>query len=158
MAVTVSVYNQAASLFAQGAMNSAGTFTQPETADTFKVALYTNSPATTPTLSDVNMSSLTGTYTEVSNGGYTAGGKTLTGVTVTQSSNDATFDADDPSWTAVTNPISATYAILYRASKTGDLVNRPLLFIDFGQTETAAAATDFKIVWATSGIFSFVVT
>lgn len=157
MAVTVSVYNQAASLFAQGAINSTGTLSQPETADTFKVALYTDaSPAFSAT--DVNMSALTGTYTEVSNAGYIAGGTTLTGVTVTQSSNDATLDADDASWTASGAAINATHAILYRAQKTGDTVNRPLLHINFGQTETAADGTDFKIVWSSSGIFSFVVT
>lgn len=156
MAVTVSVYNQAASLFAQGGINSSGTFTQPETADTYKVKLYTN--ATPPfTATDVNMASLTGgTYTEVVNAGYSA--LTLTGVTVTQSGNDAVIDANDASWTAQTNAIQATFAILYRGSKTGDLIDRPLLHINFGQLETAAAGTDFKIVWSASGIFSFVVT
>lgn len=158
MAVTVSVYNQAAALFAQGGINSAGTFAQPESPDAYKVALYTN--LTVPfTAADVSMAALTGgTYTEVVNTGYTAGGQVLTNVTVTQSGNDATLDADDASWQATGTAIDATYAILYRASKTGDQINRPLLHINFGQTETAAAGTDFKIVWSSSGIFSFVVT
>lgn len=156
MAVTVSVYNQAATLFAQGSINSAGTITQPETADTYKVKLYTD--VTPPfTASDLSMAALSGgTYTEVVNPGYSP--LTLTGVTVTQSSNDAVLDANDASWTASGSDISATYAILYRGSKTGDLIDRPLLHINFGQLETAAAGTDFKIVWSVSGIFSFVVT
>ena len=158
MAVTVSVYNQAAALFAQGGINASGTFTQPETADTYKVKLYTN---TTPpfTAADVNMASLSGgTYTEVSTTGTGYSTLTLTGVTVTQSSNDAILDANDASWTAGTSAIAATYAILYRGSKTGDLIDRPLLHVNFGQLETAAPGTDFKIVWSASGIFSFVVT
>ena len=156
MAVTVSVYNQAAALFAQGGINSAGTFAQPESADTYKVKLYTTAPPPF-TAADVNMAALTGgTYTEVSNAGYSA--LTLTGVTVAQSGNDATLDANDASWTAQTAPISATFAILYRGTKTGDLIDRPLVHINFGQVETAAAGTDFKIVWSASGIFSFVVT
>jgi hypothetical protein len=158
VAVTVSVYNQAAALFAQGAINAAGTFTQPETADKYKVALYTNIAAPF-TAADVSLAALTGgTYTEVVNSGYTAGGLELTGVTVTQSANDATLDANDASWTATGAAIDAAFAILYRKSKTGDLIDRPLLHINFGQTETAAAGTDFKIVWSASGIFSFVVT
>ena len=156
MAVTVSVYNQAATLFAQGAINAAGTITQPENADLYRVKLYTDSvPPFTAT--DTNMASLTGgTYTEVINAGYST--LTLTGVTVAQSGNDAVLDADDASWTASGGPIESTYAILFRGSKTGDLIDRPLLHINFGQLETAATGTDFKIVWSSSGIFSFVVT
>lgn len=157
MAVTVQVYNQTAPLFAQGAVNVAGTFTQPETADSLGVRLYTD--ATPPfNAADVSMSALTGTYTELSHPAYTSGtGVTLTTVAVVQTANDAYLDADDLTIAAGGTALTARYAILFRRSKTGDAINRPLIHIDFGQSETAAANTDFKIVWSASGIFSFIV-
>lgn len=158
MAVTVSVYNQVATLFAQGAINQSGSLPQSETADDFLVKLYTNTPSFTAT--DVLESSLTGTYTPLTHPNYNSTtGSVLTNVTVTQSGNDCVLDADDLTLAAGVTPVTVRFAILFRAGRTGDnsSAKRPLLHIDFGQSETAAANTDFKIVWSASGIFSFVV-
>jgi len=140
--VTISLYNHTAKLFADGS-NAAG--------DTYKVRLMSAATfnATHTTLAATN-------GTEVANGnGYITGGATLSGVTVaTTTTNDATFDANDVTWSASGGSISAVAAILYNDSDTND---PPLAFIDFGGTETAGDGTDFKIVWNASGIFTFTV-
>ena len=142
MAVTITLYNQAAKLFAEG--SNAAT-------DTYKVKLYS---AATFNASDNTILGITGT--EATTGtGYTAGGKSLTGVSVTTvTTNDAKFDADDVVWTAVGGSITASYAVLYNDT---DLNDPPLAFIDFGGSQSAGDTTDFKIVWNTSGIFTFTV-
>ncbi len=141
MAVTISVYNHTARLFASGA-NAA--------ADTYKVMLCSAATldATNTTLAGI-------TKTEVSGNGYTAGGATLANVAVTTTTtNDATFDADDATWTASGGSIAASYAILYNATDSG---SPPLAFIDFGGSESAGDGTQLKLTWSASGIFSFTV-
>ena len=142
MAVTISLYNHTAKRFAEGS-NAVG--------DTYKVKLLT---AATFNATHTTLAATGGT--EATTGtGYTAGGATLSGVTVTTTTtNDATFDASDVTWTASGGSISAVAAILYNDTDTDD---PPVAFIDFGGTETAGDGTDFKIVWNASGIFTFTV-
>ena len=142
MAVTISLYNHTAKLFADGS-NAVG--------DTYKVKLLTAASF------DATHTTLTATGgTEVANAnGYTTGGATLSGVTVTTvTTNDAMFDANDASWTAAGGSIAASYGILYNSTDTN---SPPLAFIDFGGSQTAGDGTDFKIVWNASGIFTFTV-
>lgn len=139
MAVTISLYNHTAKLFADGS-NAVG--------DTYKVKLFTaatfNATHTTETAAG---------GTEVSGNGYTAGGATLSGVTVTTvTTNDAMFDANDVTWSASGGSIAAAYARIYNSTD-----STPLAFIDFGGTESAGDGTDFKIVWNAGGIFTFTV-
>jgi hypothetical protein len=142
VAVTVSLYNHTSKLFAEGSLNYT---------DTYQVILCTavTFDATNTTLAGV-------TYTEVANGnGYTTGGQSLANVTVgTVTTNDASFDADDVTWTASGGSIIASYALLYNDTIAGD---PPLALVDFGQIEEAGDGTDFKIVWNANGIFQFVV-
>ena len=141
MAVTISLYNHTARLFASGS-NAA--------ADTYKVML-----CSAATFSAANETLASITKTEVSGNGYTAGGATLANVAVTTTTtNDATFDADDATWTASGGSITASYAILYNAT---DSDSPPLAFIDFGGSESAGSGTQFKLTWNASGIFSFTV-
>ena len=142
MAVTISLYNHTAKRFAEGS-NAVG--------DTYKVKLLT---AATFNATHTTLAATGGT--EATTGtGYTAGGATLSGVTVTTTTtNDATFDANDVTWSASGGSIAAAYAILYNDTDTDD---PPVAFIDFGGTETAGDGTDFKIVWNASGIFTFTV-
>lgn len=142
MAVTVSLYNHTAKLFADGSNLAT---------DTYKVKLLT---AATFDATHTTLAATGGT--EVANAnGYTTGGTTLTGVAVsTVTTNDAKFDANDASWTASGGSISASYAILYNDTDTND---PPLAFIDFGGAQSAGDTTDFKIVWNASGIFTFTV-
>ena len=142
MAVTISIYNHTAKRFAEGS-NAVG--------DTYKVKLLT---AATFNATHTTLAATGGT--EATTGtGYTAGGATLSGVTVTTTTtNDATFDANDVTWSASGGAIAAAYAILYNDTDTDD---PPVAFIDFGGTETAGDGTDFKIVWNASVIFTFTV-
>lgn len=142
MAVTISLYNHTARLFADGSFAAS---------DTYKVKMLTVATfdATNTTLASTG-------GTEVANAnGYTTGGVALTGVAVTTvTTNDAKFDANDASWTASGGSITASYAILYNDTDTND---PPLAFIDFGASESAGDGTDFKVVWNASGIFTFTV-
>ncbi len=141
MAVTISLYNHTAKRFAEGS-NAVG--------DTYKVKLLT---AATFNATHTTLAATGGT--EASNAGYTAGGATLSGVTVTTvTTNDAAFDANDVTWTASGGALDAAYAIIYNDTDTDD---PPVAFIDFGGTESAGSGTDFKIVWNASGIFTFTV-
>lgn len=143
MAITISLYNSCARRFADGS-NAVG--------DTYKVKLLSANAggfdATHTTLAAVG-------GTEVSNTGYTAGGATLTNVTVnTVTTNDAAFDADDVTWTASGAALSAIAAVIYNDTDAND---PPLAYVDFGGTQTAQDTAQFKLVWNASGIFSFTV-
>ena len=89
---------------------------------------------------------------EVSGNGWTLGGLTLASVAVTQvTTNDAMLDAADVSQTASGGSIGPAYAALvYDATS-----NKPLIYIDFGQAQSAGDTTDFKIVWDANGLIKF---
>ena len=142
MAVTISLYNHTAKLFADGSNDAA---------DTYKVKLYS---AATFDATNTQLSGITGT--EATTGtGYTAGGATLANVAVTTvTTNDAKFDADDVTWTASGGSITASYAVVYNDTDAND---PPLAFIDFDGSQSAGDGTDFKIVWNANGIFTFTV-
>jgi hypothetical protein len=142
VAITISLYNHTAKLFADGS-NAAG--------DTYKVALYTAATfdATNTTLAGVSKTEVAGSF------GYTTGGQALAGLAVTTvTTNDAKFDANDLTWTASGGAITASYAILYNDTDAND---PPVAFIDFGASESAGDGTEFKIIWNASGIFTFTV-
>jgi hypothetical protein len=142
MAVTISLYNHTAKLFAEGS-NAA--------ADTYKIKLYS---AATFSAADTTLAGITGT--EATTGtGYAAGGQALANVAVTTvTTNDAKFDADDVTWTASGGPIAAAFGVIYNDTDAGD---PPLAFIDFDGTQSAGDGTDFKVVWNANGIFTFTV-
>lgn len=142
MAVTISLYNHTAQLFASGANLAA---------DTYKVKLYASA---TFSAANTTLASITGT--EATTGtGYTAGGQTLANVAVTTvTTNDAKFDADDVTWTASGGSITAAYAVIYNDTDAND---PPIAFIDFDGSQSAGDGTDFKIVWNANGIFTFTV-
>lgn len=145
MAVTIELYNHTARRFAEGS-NSVS--------DTYKVKLYTGAffDPTHTTLAEIG-------GTEAATGtGYTAGGQALANVTLVTGAiipNDATFDADDLTWTASGGPITASYAVIYNDTDVGD---PPIALIDFGGSESAGDGTDFIIVWSVNGIFRWFVS
>jgi hypothetical protein len=142
VAVTISLYNHTAKLFADGSFAAS---------DTYKVKLLTAATF------DATHTTLAGTGgTEVANAnGYTTGGAALTNVAVTTvTTNDAKFDADDVTWSASGGSITASFAILYNDTDAND---PPVAFIDFGGSESAGDGTDFLIVWNASGIFTWTV-
>ena len=103
--------------------------------DTLKIALYT---------ANANLNETTTVYStanEVVASGYTAGGNTLTGVTINTSGYTAYVNFNNVSWTGV---ITARCALIYNASK----ANRAIAVIDFGADKTSA--TTFLITMPTN--------
>lgn len=92
--------------------------------DTLKMALYSAS---------ASMNADTTTYTtsgEVSGSGYTAGGVTLTSVTVQYSGTTAYVSFANPAWTGAN--FVARCALIYNSSKS----NKSVAVVDFGSDKT----------------------
>jgi hypothetical protein len=97
--------------------------------DVLKIALYT---------SLATLSAATTVYStsdEVVGTGYTAGGNTLAGATVSLSGTTAFVDFSDTSWTTAT--ITARGALIYNSSKS----NKAVAVLDFGSDKTSTAGT-----------------
>jgi hypothetical protein len=96
------------------------------TTDTFYIALYTAS---------ANLNEATTVYStanEVSGGGYTAGGATLTGVTINTDGYTAYVNFDNVAFNAA---VTARCALIYNSSK----ANRSVAVLDFGSDKTSAS-------------------
>jgi hypothetical protein len=92
--------------------------------DTIKIALYTG---------NANLGASTAVYStteEVVAAGYTAGGNTLTDVTINSSAYTAYVNFANTSWTSA---LTARCALIYNASK-GD---KAIAVIDFGADKTS---------------------
>lgn len=101
--------------------------------DVMKIALYTSA---------ATLSAATTAYTtadEVVGTGYTAGGNTLTGATISSSGTTAFVDFADTTWTSAT--FTARGALIYDSSKS----NKAVAVLDFGADKTTTAGT-FVIV------------
>jgi hypothetical protein len=104
--------------------------------DVLKIALYTAN-------ADLNQNTTVYTATnEISGTGYTAGGKILTGATVSSSGTTAYVDFDNVVW----NPASFTArcALIYNSSK----ADRSVAILDFGSDKTTT--TQFIITMPTN--------
>lgn len=111
--------------------------------DTIKVMLLDDSHAFSAAhnvIGDVSANEISGT-------GYTAGGGTLAGKTVTQAATTK-WDANDIQWTSAT--FTAYHAVIYDDTVvTDDLI----CSIDFGGAQEVTAGT-FKIQWHVNGIIT----
>jgi hypothetical protein len=106
-------------------------------ANTYKLALYTNSASFT---------AATTVYTatnEVSGTGYSAGGGTLTNIDPTTSGTTAFIDFADLTFSSAT--ITARGALIYNSTNG----NRTVCVLDFGSDKTSTAG-DFTIVFPTA--------
>ena len=114
--------------------------------DTIKVALVTSS-YTPDQDSHEDFADITN---EVSGTGYTAGGATLSNVSITKDNTDTegVFDADDVTWSNST--ITARGAVVYKDSGT-PATSWLICYIDFG-SDYSSVAGDFKIAWNSEGI------
>jgi hypothetical protein len=93
--------------------------------DVIKIALFTSAAtlnAATTAYSTTN---------EVSGTGYTAGGNTLTGASITSDGTTAIVDFDNTTW--VSSTITARGAMLYNSSK----ADRAIAVLDFGSDKTS---------------------
>ena len=116
--------------------------------DTLKVTLHTS--AYTPNQDTHQFQSdLTN---EVSGTGYTAGGATLTSVTLTQSGHVMTLAAANTSWTSST--ITARYAVVADTSPGTAGTNPLLCYVDF-VTDVVSTGGTFLITWNASGIITW---
>lgn len=96
--------------------------------DTLKMALFTAE-------ADLNQSTTAySTTNEISGTGYSAGGVTLTGVTVSLSGPTAYVSFNNPTW----NPASFTArcALIYNSSKS----NKSIAVLDFGSDKTTTTS------------------
>jgi hypothetical protein len=132
-----------------GSTQATGTPSFDWLSDTIKVALlnssYVPSQDTHKLFSEVDSREVTGT-------GYTAGGATLAGKTLTYTAgtNVNMFDANDTTW--ATSAITARYAVIYKSGTAA--ATSPLLgYVDFGANVVSNNGT-FTITWATAGIFT----
>jgi len=102
--------------------------------DVMKIALYTSAATL-----DASTTAYT-TSNEVVGTGYTAGGNTLTGATISSSGTTAFVDFSDTSWTSAT--FTARGALIYDSSKS----DKAVAVLDFGADKTTTAGT-FTIVF-----------
>ena len=112
--------------------------------DVIKIALYTSAATS---------SAATTAYTtsdEVVGTGYTAGGNTLTGATVSLSGTTAFVDFSDTTWSTAT--ITARGALIYNSSKS----NKAIAVLDFGADKTSTAG-DFTVQFPTNDASSAII-
>lgn len=112
--------------------------------DVIKIALYTSA---------ATLSAATTVYStsdEVTGTGYTAGGNTLAGATVSLSGTTAFADFSDTTWSAAT--ITARGALIYNSSKS----NKAIAVLDFGGDKTSTAG-DFTVQFPTNDASSAVI-
>lgn len=97
--------------------------------DTLKIALYSS----TATLNaDTTVYTTTG---EISGTGYSAGGTTISGVSIATASGVAYLTFNNVSW--VTSTITARGALIYNSSKS----NKTIAVLDFGSDKISQAST-----------------
>jgi hypothetical protein len=112
--------------------------------DVIKLALYTSA-------ADLGAgTTVYSTSNEVVGAGYTAGGNTLTGATVSLSGTTAYVDFADTTWTTAT--ITARGALIYNSSKS----NKAIAALDFGSDKTTTAG-DFVVQFPTNDASSAIV-
>lgn len=109
--------------------------------DTFKLALFTSlatldASTTAYTAPADPAANPTNTYEVTQTGtNYTAGGNTLTGVTVTLSGTTAFVDFADTTWTLAT--ITARGALIYNSSKS----DKAVAVLNFGADKTSTSGS-----------------
>jgi hypothetical protein len=88
---------------------------------------------------------------EITGTGYTAGGQTLSGKTVTadNTNNRGVFDANDVTWSGAT--FTARGAVLYKSRGGAASADELICYLDFG-TDKSVSGGDFTIQWGANGI------
>lgn len=121
--------------------------------DTIKVALvgsaYTPNQDSHDYWDDVVANEVTGT-------GYTAGGATLAGKSVTydSASNVIVLDANDVTWSSST--ITARYAVVYDDSGATNAQKVLIGYVDFGSDQSSTSG-NFTVTWDATGVIRITV-
>jgi hypothetical protein len=129
--------------------------------DTIKCALFNDTTTPSQTAASASTGYNTGvwvTANELSNGGWTAGGLALTGVTSSFASNVYTFDATTDTANSSTATIAGAFGcLIYDDTLTtgsGSAVNdQGICYLSFGGTNSVTAGT-LTVVYNASGIFT----
>lgn len=116
------------------------------TGNTFKLALYDNTPSFTAATTAYTASGEVG-----ASGSYSAGGGALTNVTPTSSGTTALTDFADLSFTSAT--ITAFGALIYNDTAAGDPA---VCVLDFGGAKTSTNGT-FTIIFPTADSTSAII-
>jgi hypothetical protein len=115
--------------------------------DTIKTSLHTSTYVPAQDTDDF----FNDATNEITGTGYTAGGVTLAGKSVTYDSgtNEARLDANDAQWTSAsfTARIAVTYSDTAGASTTDPVMG----YVNFGGDETVSSGT-FTIQWDATGV------
>ena len=110
--------------------------------DDIYIALYTSSASLDASTDGYTTSN---EITNASGSAYSAGGKQLTSVAVTENSTSGVFDAADPEWTSAS--FTARGALIYNKTLYDSDNNRgAIAVLDFGGDFTVSGGT-FKIVF-----------
>lgn len=141
MALSAHVYPEAQQSLASKALNLSS--------DSLKVLLMASYTFAT---SHATMTAVKAAGTEASGTGYTAGGVALTGVSLSTSGEVTTLTCTSPSWGSST--ITAAYAVFYDAQGGTDATNVPLVYWDFGGSQSSTAGT-FTLTINASGLLTF---
>lgn len=115
-------------------------------ADTIKLALFTSTH--TPSAANTYISDLTNEV--AAGGGYSTGGATVTGITVTYSGATATITSSAVTWS--TSTITARYAVLYKDS--GTPTTSPLIALYDFTTDKSSSSGDFTVTPNASGLLT----
>lgn len=118
--------------------------------NTIKLALIKASPSGTYNASTTNYSDVTGNSDEASGTGYSAGGQTLDGASISLSGSTAILDFTDEVFSDVT--VSTDGCIIYNSSQS----NKAIAVIDFGGTVSATAG-DLTIEFPAAGASTAIV-
>lgn len=122
-------------------------------ADTIKLALFTNSITTPNYATNTAYGAAPFNANEVSGTGYTAGGAALANDTITESSGDLVYDADDTSWTSSTFS-SVRGGLLYDDTITTPTADPGVAGITFGADYSVTSGT-FTVQYAATGIVRY---
>ncbi len=146
MAITVTKYHN----FLLGQMSGVANGVVDFDTDTIKVALATNSYTPDAAAHDF----FNDVTNEVTGSNYTAGGATLSGVSVALGSGTVTFDAADVTWATHASGFStARYAIVYKSTGTAS-TSRLIFYVNFG-ADVGNTVADLVLVWNASGLITW---
>lgn len=119
-------------------------------ADSMKVALTTSSYTPNQDTHDY-FDDVTNELTTAN--GYTAGGDALDNKVNSNTNNVVKFDdTNDTTWTSSGAGFTARRAVLYDSTPGTAATNPLMLWIDFGQDETASGGGTFTIAYHANGI------
>lgn len=127
--------------------------------DTLKVALYGNSGTPDQTVASANTAYNAGQWTsgnETSNGGWSAGGLALSGVSSGFSSNVYTLDATDTANGSAATIADTRGCLIYDDTLTTPVADQGICYLAFGGAQSVTAGT-LTIVYNASGIMTITV-